>query len=100
MIIRVGRFPPFFGISHLYTLAMVIGPIKNPMKLERGFAIQKPSARGGYEMCPPPYKTQNQNFSKHGHVAYQNDRIEMLIKNLKLVFKNIAPSSNRISLST
>ena len=57
-------------------------------------------ARGGYKKCPPPYKTKNLNSFKHRHVAYQNDRIEMLITNLKIVLKNIAPSSNKISLST
>ena len=41
--------------------------------------IVKYIPRGGYEICPPPYKTKN---LKHRHVAYQNDRIEILITNL------------------
>ena len=69
-------------------------------KLDRGFVIQKQRARGGYKMYPPFYKNKNLNSFKHRHVAYQNDRIEMLITNLKTVLKNIAPSSNKISLST
>ncbi len=44
-------------------------------------------------MYPLPYKTKNKYSSKHRHVAYQNDHIEMLIKNLKVIFKNNALSS-------
>ena len=51
-------------------------------------------------MCPPSYKTKNYNSFKHRHVAYKNDRIEMLITNLKTILKNIDPSSNKIELST
>ena len=35
-------------------------------------------------MCLPPYKTKKLNSSKHKHVAYKNDRIEMLITNFKI----------------
>ena len=34
---------------------------------------------------------------KHSHVAYKNNRIEMLITNLKTIFINIVPVLNKIS---
>ena len=40
-------------------------------------ALMAAGARG-YKKCPPPYKTKNFDSFKHRHVAYQNDRIEML----------------------
>ncbi len=77
MSIRVGRFARFF----IFTL----------VHCSMGsWANIKP--------CKTTYKTKNQNSLKH--VAYQNDRIEMLIMNLRTIFKNIAPSSNTISLNT
>ncbi len=36
-------------------------------------------------MCLSPYKTKNYNSTKQRHVAYQNDHIEMLITNLKIL---------------
>ena len=67
--------------------------------IKTDLALMAAGARG-YKKCPPPYKTKKLDSFKHRHVAYQNDRIEMLITNLKTVLKNIAPSSNKISLST
>ena len=40
-------------------------------------------------MCPPPIKPKNLNSLNQWHVAYQNNRIEILSKNLKTVLENI-----------
>ena len=38
-------------------------------------------------MCQPPLQGRKLQFPQHMHVAYQNDRIEMLIVNLKKFFQ-------------
>ena len=50
----------------------------SPIQVSKVTWLLRLPARGGYKKCPPPYKTKNFDSFKHRHVAYQNDRIEML----------------------
>ena len=66
---------------------MIIEPIKNLGNLKEDFKSKINGCAGGMKCAYPHYKAKNKNFTKqHRHVAYQNDRIEMLIVNLKVIF--------------
>ncbi len=82
----VGRFSTFLEFQHSSHWERIVGPIKT---LENIKGVYKPKINGragGMKCAQTPYKAKNKNFTKHRHVAYQNDPIEMLIVNLKVIF--------------
>ncbi len=59
----------------------------------KGVLQSKNNGRADFTKCPyPPYKAEDLDFSKHGHVAHLNNRIELLSRNLKTFLKILIQS--------
>ena len=57
------------------------------MKLEKDFQSKNNASKGDMKYAYTSYKAKKEDISKHRHVAYQNNCIEILRKFLKKGFK-------------